>query len=237
MNDISDKTEWLLLTSAIAVATVGFLSYYYLSTSGKVISLLKTETGKPIYVLYQRLSGVVIFGFLPLAVILISGTKKLSDFGVVRPDSESYFWVMILSLVIVPVSYFNSRTEENLKMYPQIREKEWSIGMLIMSALSWIAYLLAYEFLFRGFLFFAALPVLGLFFAIVLNTIIYALVHLHKGFKEIIGSVPLGILLCYLTYLSGTIWVAVFTHIILALTSEWFSLWAHPNMVVKTNRL
>ncbi|MDP3431919.1 MAG: CPBP family intramembrane metalloprotease [Bacteroidota bacterium] len=236
MNYFSDKTE-LLLLSAIAVATVGFLGYYYLSTSGKVISLLKTETGKPIYVLYQRLLGVVIFGFLPLAVILISGTKKLSDFGVVRPDSESYFWVMILSLVIVPVSYFNSRAKENLKMYPQIREKEWSIGILIMSALSWIAYLLAYEFLFRGFLFFAALPALGLFFAIVLNTIIYALVHLHKGFKEIIGSVPLGILLCYLTYLTGTIWVAVFTHIILALTSEWFSLWAHPNMVVKTNRL
>jgi membrane protease YdiL (CAAX protease family) len=237
MNDISDRTEWLLLTSAIAVATVGFLGYYYLSTSGKVISLLKTETGRPIYVLYQRLLGVVIFGFSPSAVIFVSGAKKLSDFGVVRPDSESYFWTMILSLVIVPMSYFNSRTKENLKMYPQIREKEWSVGMLIMSALSWITYLLAYEFLFRGFLFFAALPVLGLFFAIVLNTIIYVLVHLHKGFKEIIGSVPLGILLCYLTYLTGTIWVAVFTHIILALSSEWFSLWTHPNMVVKTNRL
>jgi membrane protease YdiL (CAAX protease family) len=95
---------------------------------------------------------------------------------------------------------------------------------------SWIAYLLAYEFLFRGFLFFAALPVLGLFFAIVLNTIIYALVHLYKGFKEVIWSVPLGILLCYLTYLTGTIWVAVFTHIILALSGEWFSVWAHPDM-------
>lgn len=237
MNYFSDKTELLLLVSAIAVATVGFLGYYYLSTSGSIIRLLKTEKGKPICVLYQRLLGVVILGFLPLVVIFLSGTKKLSDFGVVWPDSESYFWTMILSLVIVPVSYFNSRTKENLKMYPQIREKEWSIGMLIMSALSWIAYLLAYEFLFRGFLFFAALPVLGLFFAIVLNTIIYALVHLHKGFKEIILSVPLGFLLCYLTYLTGTIWVAVFTHIILALSSEWFSVWAHPNMVVKTNRL
>ena len=237
MNYFSDKTEWLLLTSAIAVATVGFLSHYYLSTSGSIISLLKTEKGKPICVLYQRLLGVVIFGFLPLVVIFLSGTKKLSDFGVVWPDSESYFWTMILSLVIVPVTYFNSRTKENLKMYPQIREKEWSIGMLIMSAVSWIGYLLAYEFLFRGFLFFAALPVLGLFFAIVLNTIIYALVHLHKGFKEISGSVPLGILLCYLTFKTGNIWVAVFTHIVLALSSEWFSVWAHPNMVVKTNRL
>jgi membrane protease YdiL (CAAX protease family) len=235
MNHLSDKTEWLLLTSAIAVATVGFLGYYYLSTSGKVKSLLYTEKGKPIYVLYQRLMGVIILGFLPLTIIFLSGTKSISDFGVVQPDSESYFWTMIVSLGIVPVSYFNSQTKGNLKMYPQIREKEWSIGILIMSALSWIAYLLAYEFLFRGFLFFATLPVLGLFFAIVINTIIYALVHLHKGFKEIIGSVPLGILLCYLTYLTGNIWVAVFSHIVLALSSEWFSLWAHPNMVVKTN--
>lgn len=191
--------------------------------------------GKPIWVLYQRIMGVVILGFLPVTIIYLSGTKNIIDFGVDWPDLESYFWTMILSLVILPVTYFNSRTKENLKMYPQIREKEWSIGILIISALSWIAYLLAYEFLFRGFLFFASLPVLGLFFAIVLNTIIYALAHLHKGFKEIIGSVPLGILLCYLTHLTGTIWVAVFLHIVLALSSEWFSLWAHPDMVVKTN--
>lgn len=54
-------------------------------------------------------------------------------------------------------------------MYPQIREKDWAIEMLILSAFSWIAYLLAYEFRSRGFLFFATLPVWGLVFAIVLN--------------------------------------------------------------------
>jgi hypothetical protein len=61
MIHLSDKTEWLLLTSAIAVAIIGFLSYYFLSTSGSIISLLKTEKGKPIYVLYQRITGVVFF--------------------------------------------------------------------------------------------------------------------------------------------------------------------------------
>lgn len=237
MNHITYNTELFLFTSAIAVSTVGFYFYYYLSDSALVKTLLKTKKGKPLCVLYERLLGFLIFGCLPLSIIFLSGKTNLSDFGIVAPKADSYFWILLLSILIVPLNYYHSRTQGNLKIYPQIREREWSVGILVQSGLGWIVYLISYEFLFRGFLFFASLPVLGLPLSIVLNTTIYALVHWPKGYKEMVGSVPLGILLCYLTYLTGSIWVAVFSHIVLALSSEWFSLQAHPQMVVKKNWL
>lgn len=236
MNYFTHNTDLYLFISAIAISILGFLFYFYISGLYVGKAMHRHEKGKPMSVLNQRLWGFFILGCLPLAIILLSGTKDLGYFGLNPPKMESYFWAIVLSLIIIPMNYFIAGTKGNLKMYPQIREVEWPVGLIVQSAVSWILYLFSYEFLFRGFLFFASLPVLGLPWTIVLNTIIYALVHLPKGYREIIGSVPLGILLCYLTFITGSIWVAVFSHIVLALSSEWFSIHAHPQMVIKRNR-
>jgi membrane protease YdiL (CAAX protease family) len=39
-----------------------------------------------------------------------------------------------------------------------------------------------------------------------------------------------GIILCYITLLTGNIWSAVIVHSLMALCNEWFSLRAHPEM-------
>ncbi len=81
----------------------------------------------------------------------------------------------------------------------------------MLSAGTWVAYLVGYEFLFRGFLFHATLQVWSLWPAIALNCILYALAHFYKGPGEIIGAIPVGILLCYLTLHTGNIWSAMDT--------------------------
>lgn len=195
--------------------------------------MLKSSKGEIRYVLFQRFLGILIFGIVPLLAILFWGTKKMADFGVISPVPETYFWTIVLSIVIISINYINARTPENLESYPQIREKIWSLRLIILSATSWMAYLLSYEFLFRGFLLFSAMSLLGLWPAIILNTAIYSLVHLPKGFKETIGAIPLGIILCYLTARTGSIWIAVATHIVMAVSNEWLSLHAHPQISIK----
>jgi len=186
--------------------------------------------------MFQRFLGVFIFGIIPLVAILAFGEKKVADFGILFPVPETYTWILILSPVVIFINYLNSTTVTNLEIYPQIRSSEWSLGLLILSSLSWIFYLVSYEFLYRGFLFFATCRLIGLWPAIVLNTAVYALIHIPKGFKETVGAIPLGVLLCYLTFRTGSIWVAVFAHIIMAISNEWFSLRAHPQMFINAKR-
>jgi membrane protease YdiL (CAAX protease family) len=87
--------------------------------------------------------------------------------------------------------------------------------------------------MFRGFLLFSSLPVLGIWPSILLNTAVYSLVHIPKGNKETLGAIPFGILISYLAIETGTFWIAFFTHVILALSNEWFSLRTHPEMLFK----
>ncbi len=225
--------ELFCFTSAIIVASLGFMFYYYLPDSTFIQKILKSVKGESRYVIFQRFLGVFLFGIISLLVIVFPGTSKLADFGIITPVEETYFWTIILSLAVVAMNYFNSRTPANLAVYPQIRKEVWSIKLIILSLLSWIAYLLSYEFLFRGFLFFASVHLLGLWPATAINVAIYALFHVPKGIKETVGAIPLGIILCYLTFRTGSIWIAVFTHIVMAVSNEWLSIRAHPQMFIK----
>lgn len=222
-----------LFLSAISIASFGVILYYYVTESSYVKKKLNSVRGEVRYILFQRLLGMLIFGIFPLLILIVSRSKSIADYGVTMPVNETFFWIAILSIVVITINYFNSRTPQNLELYPQIRKEIWTLKLLIISTASWIAYLLAYEFLFRGFLLFSTMSLLGLWPAIILNTAIYSLVHLPKGLKETIGAIPLGVLLCYLTAITGSIWIAVITHIVMAMSNEWLSIHAHPKIVLK----
>lgn len=104
--------------------------------------------------------------------------------------------------------------------------------MVAHNAFTWIAYLFGYELMFRGLLLFTTVEFMGAWPAIILNTALYALVHVPKNLEETIGAIPLGLLLCLITLSTGTFWVAFGVHTCLALSNFFFSLKNHPEMRV-----
>lgn len=219
------------LLLAIAILVLSY-SAYRLFLSERMAQKLNLTSGSPKLIFFQRISGFILFGCVPLVIVLYSG-HGLNSFGVSSPVSGTYMWTLIFSAIIIPLNFINARTAENLEVYPQIRKDVWSLQLISLSALSWIGYLTAYEFLFRGFLLFSTIPLLGIWPAIGLNVVLYSLAHLHKGSKEMLGAVPLGFVVCYLTYITGSFWVALFIHLVLALSNEWFSIYRNPSMVIK----
>jgi len=209
---------------SVIFSTIGYVCYLAITSSDKVRKRVSPDqTDNVNHILLQRLTGILIFGLLPsILIICFSGTDLIS----LSMNKESLFWILILSLVIIPMSYLNSKSPDNLAQYPQIRNASWNAGLIAVSALSWIAYLLAYELLFRGFLLFSSLELLDYWPAILLNTGIYSIVHYPKGMKEALGAVPFGIIICVLTIKTGGLLVAFSAHIIMALSNEWFSLYA-----------
>jgi len=125
-------------------------------------------------------------------------------------------YTLILALILVPLGAFNAKGKEHLAMYPQVRMTKWNAFEYLSNIASWGLYLLGYEFLFRGVLFLGLIPFTGLYPAIAINTVLYALAHLYKGKKETLGSIPLGITLCLITAETNTIWTAFAVHWIIA---------------------
>jgi membrane protease YdiL (CAAX protease family) len=231
------QEESILFTVvAICWVTLAFIIYTLLQTRIREFFLkrFKNRTVHPdntLSVLLQRITGVFLYGFVPVVLIIFVFKNPASSYGFEMKNSLiTGITVLVLLFIVVPLSLFTSRSPGNLAFYPQIREKEWNLSLLIVSAASWIAYLLAYEYMYRGFLLFSCYHAFGTWPAVIINTSLYSLTHLVKNKREGVGAFFIGIILCLLVLHIGSIWIAFYVHVIMALSNEWFSIRAHPDM-------
>jgi membrane protease YdiL (CAAX protease family) len=219
--------------TSFSVASFGFVLYHFLTPGKAADQQTSNHSGNARQVILQRLSGVFFFGIISLLLIVYFLGQYPYSYGCEKPVTGTYIWTILLSAIIIPVNYFNAKSKSNLEQYPMVKDPEWSSSLLVLSAVSWTAYLLAYEFLFRGFLLFSSIPVIGIWPAIILNAGVYSVVHIPKGKKEALGAIPFGIIISLLAVKTGSFWIAFFVHVVLALSNEWFSLMAHPEIKLK----
>jgi membrane protease YdiL (CAAX protease family) len=224
-----------LLLAGLFWSIIGFGLYYVISKQkgppNRLSPIFPSAGTQVIQVVLQRTWGMLFLGILPAGVIIFGFKATPAAFGLsFHFLSPPPLWSYALIPLIILMTYFVGSSPANLNHYPQIRLNRWTMGLLWLSAASWVAFLIAYEFMFRGFLLFSSISVLNPAVAIGLNVALYALAHFYKGALEVVGAIPLGIILCYLTMLTGNIWCAVALHSMMALSHEWFSLKAHPQM-------
>lgn len=129
-------------------------------------------------------------------------------------------WLLIAGTVIIAINTCMIFYPELINKYPHITDQkhrpiEWTLHIL-----TWCIYLFCYEWLLRGWLLMLLIPILGAPSAIIINVLIYAWMHLHKGKQEIAGSIPFGILLCTGMYFTKTVLLPFFLHLLLALSFE-----------------
>jgi len=196
---------------------------------GKVISngWFSTRAGKGSlrFVLFKRSLAVLLFFLLPWLFLHFTHQNFLDWFSL-RNAHNTAIVSVALSIPLIIISLITGRRPENLQLYPEIRMEQWNGKLVLLSALSWIAYLFAYEFLFRGCMFFLLLSKYNLPLALTVNLVVYSFAHFPKNLRETMASIPFGAVLCWACSFTGNIWPAVIAHIVLALSNEWIALHA-----------
>jgi membrane protease YdiL (CAAX protease family) len=159
--------------------------------------------------------------------------RNLFDYGLSKSFTINIlYWTTGIGALLVLLNAYAARKSDNLKKYPQIRSDRWSKKLLFLSAIGWAGYIFSYELLFRGIFLSESVAAFGIVPAIVINIVLYAMVHIPKGLNETIGCIPFGIILCIITIHTGSIWVAFLTHTTLALSNEWFSIHYNSKMAL-----
>lgn len=221
----------VVITSVVSLV----LYFVLLLLVNKRMKRVKQAPGNNELAVYlKRFSGIISFGFLPYMLIQFQLPTAMSDYGSLPlQPGKTFLWIVAMAFIIIPLVLFRGKDPSNLKMYPQIRTENWGLRIYTLSALSWTAYLLSYEFFFRGFLLFASVRLLGPMMAIILNVILYAVAHIPKGKFETLGAIPLGILLCMITLTTGSFWAAFGIHVVMALSNEWVSRYYFKKLKLK----
>ena len=236
---IPTTDEWLALVFFTMFALT-YTAYYLVSHSKSLakrfVNAADDGRGSVRFVLAQRTIMIIGAGVVPAIIAAIVFDHPLGEYGI-RFEWSSNTALVLVGLVVASgvVSIFAKKPEEKLRAYPQIRREHWTTSTVILNSLSWAAYLFAYELMFRGFMFYVLLPY-GIWTSIAVNTLLYVAVHVPKGGSEAAGAFVYGPILCLLSLWSGTIWIAYFAHLALALGNSYSCLKANPKMRIGPKR-
>jgi len=216
-------------------AILGYLAYLYFSRPSLIRKLFRNNLDKEAFsvrrTLFQRAAGAVFLGLIPGTIAILLLGLRFSENGMaLKFELSDLIWMSGAGISTFFISLIISKFAADSEIYPQIRMRVWRSRLVALNALSWTIYLTAYEFLFRGILLFTSAKFIGYWPAIALNVFLYALAHWPKGIKEMLGAIPFGIALCLITLETGTIWAALLAHIVLALSSDHFSVLSNPDM-------
>lgn len=220
------------------LAASGYAAYYLLAASSLPEHLTPKKINREhisvLRTMIQRASGALLYGVIPLLVMTAVFKRPLSDYGLTFENFiPTLFWTSFLIPGMALVGILSGKHSINQEIYPQMRLSCWNISRAALSAATWGLYLSAYEFLLRGLFFFSCWRAFGLTAAVLLNMLVYGLFHLHKGAKEMAGSIVLGAVLCASVFLTRSIWPAFGAHLVLALSTEWSSIHFSPDMKMK----
>ncbi len=217
-----------------------FLSYWLPIDSPKVVGWFSDrfgpDRGSVYYFVFNKGWGALLFGiFAPAAAALIFPPFELADLGL-RFFGPRPLLVLMCTLALCPAAvlaaWLSSRKKTDFGRYPEIRKNVWSGRTLLIHVAGWTVYLLAYELFFRGVLLFPVALIIGPWGAAGINAALYSAAHIPKGPQEAVGALFLGVLLSLLTLHTGTIWIAFWVHLALALPNGIFALYYRRDMTL-----
>jgi hypothetical protein len=152
--------------------------------------------------------ALVYFAALPLFAIVVLLRRNPLDFGL-RPGNYRLwlFHVGVAVIVWIPILFISSRYSA-LQDYYTLEEFE-PLQYLLETA----AYMLGWEFLFRGFLLFGLKKRLGEL-SIIVQMIPFVLLHFGKPGLETISTIFTGIYFGYVAYRGNSAWPALIIHLV-----------------------
>lgn len=153
------------------------------------------------------LSSLIYFALLPILTIIVILRRNPLDFGLRLGNYRVWsFHIVVFFIVAFPILYIASRNSSLADYY--------TTGQfhLVKYCLETIAYLFAWEFLFRGFLLFGLKEKFGES-SILIQMVPFVLIHIGKPEIETISTILMGIYLGYVAYRGGSFWPAFIIHL------------------------
>ena len=187
----------------LSVAVLQTISWYYASRSffrrNFYYTLFEGDQLVGLYeYLYWFLSEAIPFLLLPILIIKFVFKEKISDYGLTPGDFKVGMKITtIFFVVMLPIVWFISTQDQFSMKYPHLpaAKSSWRIFLIYESGM--LIYMLAWEFIWRGFMMFGLKEKFG-YYAVLIQMIPFLILHNGKPeletFGAILGGVALGIL-------------------------------------------
>lgn len=208
-----DKKVLIIFLSVGILQTV---SWYY--TSGQFyqnnlteIAAGRTDSDLSNY-LYWFAGDFILLFIIPAAAIKVIFRQKVADYGFRAGDSALGLKITAISIVPMLITvWFISSMPSFSEAYPLLSasKESWNIFILFEAAL--LLYLIAWEFLWRGYMLFGLEPAMG-YYTVLIQMLPFVILHNGKPALETFGAIPGAIILGFLALRTRSFLYGVLIH-------------------------
>ncbi len=183
-------------------------------------------------------SSVFFYLVMPLLLAFVTRGSFHNRYGLGLGDWRQGLAISGLFLaVMLPLVWFAATHVPEFKgMYPLAgngayarslgdSQTHYSLGVFAAYELGYLAYFIAWEFLFRGWMVHGLLPTMGRNAAILVQVAPFAIMHFGKAQPETLGAVIAGVALGVLSVRTRSMWYGALIHGVIAV---WMDLWSVP---------
>ena len=201
-------------------AGYGLFTLLLFVTSARSANRLFDKNGfvsGPLLLLKLHIIGIILFGIVPL---LAHPPARIGISGILSLENLPLWITSILVLSIIILSAYP--VEKDVRDLTQRTgiNLTWDPNYIPVYFIIRILFICAYEWWFRGHLLFDCIRNFGVPVSVLINVILYSLLHLVNGKKEMIACIPFGLLLCCMCIWADAAWPAIAIHLALTVSYE-----------------
>ncbi|GBD90994.1 CAAX amino terminal protease self- immunity [bacterium BMS3Abin04] len=211
-----DKKVVAVLLSVTILQTI---SWYYTSTKYFGQNFQTYFENSPNVNLYRFLywfsSDTIVLLLIPVLIIIFLIKEKPSNYGLKAGEFKlGIKAAIIFSVFVLIINWYVSSLAEFDDTYPLLEDMLYSWRIFIYYEAALLVYLIAWEFIWRGFLQFGLEEKFGIY-AILVQTLPFVILHNGKPPLETFAAIIGGIILGYLAYRTRSIFYGVLIHFVM----------------------
>lgn len=213
------------------LAAASLLSYSTLSKKkwmpDGVLKAMASVSGidAPSFHIHAYAHGMAVLCLLvvPLVVCRFAWKMGPRDLGF-RLRGTRREWLVVLGLwaAFLPFVWLASHGESFQATYPKVPAVAASALLYVLYEVIYLTKWTAWEFFFRGFMLFGFEKDFGVK-SVLISTIPFAVMHMHKPVPEMVGSILAGFLLCWIARQNRSVWPGVLLHSGVAASMDLFA--------------
>jgi membrane protease YdiL (CAAX protease family) len=162
--------------------------------------------------LYWFFGDFLTFFLLPFVIIKFLFKDRISEYGLKLGDYRTGLLISLIFLcIMIPVVWFASSFAQFGSTYPHLADAKKLWPVFFAFEFGMIVYMFAWEFIWRGFMLFGLEKKFG-YYAVLIQTIPFVILHNGKPMLETFGSIIAGIALGILALRTRSILYCVATH-------------------------
>ena len=149
---------------------------------------------------------------MPVVIIKLFLKGRLNDYGLRAGDYKTglKYSSVFLCIMILIVWFVSARTDF-IQTYPQLNDVKYSWGIFFLFEAGVLLYMIAWEFIWRGFMLFGLEEKFG-YYAVLMQMIPFLILHNGKPAAETFGAIIAGLALGILAMKTRSVLYCIITH-------------------------